>query len=198
MLDSDLLAMEGASLALRDIGLLQVKTKTQAQHAAAASSGSRLSSNKCVVDFTLQYTTPNGILLQVQNPPAPSPASWPAVHQESIIPALLPPAVDPQIDNQHPVQPVDDSTSCRSINNPYFDPPVCQLVMNKVANTIHSLEDSPTKDCYGWDPILDGDNDDSNFDQDLDMPDNLHREISGNTSRMMDHFPLLMEKHIVP
>ncbi len=103
MLDSDFLAMEGASLAPQDIGLSQVRTKTRGQHAAAASSGSRLSSIKCVVDSTLQYAMANNILLQVQDPPAPSLASWPADHQEFVIPALLPPAVDSQIDDQHPV-----------------------------------------------------------------------------------------------
>jgi hypothetical protein len=60
------------------------------------------------------------------------------------------------------------------------------VVVNKAANTIHSLEDGPTKDCYGWDPMLDGDSDDTNSNQDLDMPDNPHGEISGNTRRMMD------------
>ncbi len=61
--------------------------------------------------------------------------------------------------------------------------------MNKVANTIHSPEDSPTKDCYGWDPMLNGDSDDTVSDQDLDMPDNPHGEIGGNTRRMLDqHF----------
>ncbi len=65
MLDSDLPAMEGASLALPNSGLPQVRTKTLAQHAAAAAAGSRISSIKCVVESTLQYTTPN-ILLQVQ------------------------------------------------------------------------------------------------------------------------------------
>ncbi len=34
--------------------------------------------------------------------------------------------------------------------------------------------------------MLDGEEDDSNSDQDLDMPDNLHGKISGNTWRMMD------------
>jgi hypothetical protein len=73
------------------------------------------------------------------------------------------------------------------INNPYVDPPVCPLVVvNQAANTIHSLEDGPTKDCYGWDPMLNGDSDDTVSDQDLDMPDNPHGEISGNIRRMMD------------
>ncbi len=89
ILDSNFLAMEGASLAQRDSGLPQVRTKTQAQHTAAASLGSRISSIRCVVESTLQCTMPN-ILLQVKDPPPPSPASWPADPQESIIPVLLP------------------------------------------------------------------------------------------------------------
>ncbi len=55
-----------------------------------------------------------------------------------------------------------------------------------MANTIHSPEDGPTKYCYGWDLMLDGEDDDSNSNQDLDMPDNLHGKISGDTRRMMD------------
>jgi hypothetical protein len=54
------------------------------------------------------------------------------------------------------------------------------MVVNKATNTIHSPEDSLTKDYYGWDPILDGEDDDNNSDQDLDMPDDLHGKISGN------------------
>jgi hypothetical protein len=73
MLDSDFLVMEGSSLAPRDPGLLQVRTKTRAQHAAVAAAGSRqLSSIKCVVDFTLLYAMPNDIYLQVQDPPPAS------------------------------------------------------------------------------------------------------------------------------
>jgi hypothetical protein len=34
--------------------------------------------------------------------------------------------------------------------------------------------------------MLDGDSDDTKSDQDLDMPDDPHGEISGNTRRMMD------------
>ncbi len=55
-----------------------------------------------------------------------------------------------------------------------------------MANTIHSSEDGPTKDCYGWDPMPDGEDDDSDSNQDLDMPDNPHGKISGNTWRIMD------------
>jgi hypothetical protein len=58
--------------------------------------------------------------------------------------------------------------------------------MIKAANNIHSVEEGPTKDCYGWDLMLDGDSDDTNSDQDLDMPDNPHSNISGDTRRMMD------------
>ncbi len=131
MLNSDFLAMQGESLAPHYPGLLQVRTKTRAQHAAAALSGSRLSSIKCVVDSTLQYTMPNDIPLQVHDPPPPSPASQPVDHQVSIIPALQPPAVSLQNNDQHPVPPVDDSTSCRSPNNSYVNPPFSQLVVNK-------------------------------------------------------------------
>ncbi len=74
------------------------------------------------------------------------------------------------------------------VSNPYVNPPVHQLVVvNKAANTIHSPKDGPTKDCYGWDPMLNGDSDDTNSDQYLDMPANPQGEISGNTRRMMDH-----------
>jgi hypothetical protein len=60
------------------------------------------------------------------------------------------------------------------------------VVVNEVANNIHCPEDSPTKDCHGWDPMLVGDSYDTISDQDLDMPDNPHGEISGDTRRMMD------------
>jgi hypothetical protein len=70
---------------------------------------------------------------------------------------------------------------------PYVNSSVRQLVVvNKVANTNHSAEDGPTKDCYGRDPMLDGDGDDTNSNQDLDMSDNPHSKISGNNRRMMD------------
>jgi hypothetical protein len=125
MLDSDFLAMEGASLASHDPGLLQVRTKMWAQHAAAALAGSRqLSSIECVVDSTLLYTMSNDISLQVQDPPPPPPASQPVDHQESIIPALLPPAVSLQNNNQCTVPPMENSKSRRSTNNPYVNPPV--------------------------------------------------------------------------
>jgi hypothetical protein len=60
------------------------------------------------------------------------------------------------------------------------------VVVNKAANTIHSPEDGPTKDCYGWDPMLVGDSDDTVSNQDLEMPVDLQGEINGNTRRIMD------------
>jgi hypothetical protein len=96
----------------------------------------------------------------------------------------------PQTENHIPVLPEEGLKSHSPINNPYVNPPVRQLVVvNKVANTIHSPEDGLTKDCYGWDPMLNEDNDDTVSDQDLDMLDDPHSEISGNTRRMIDqHF----------
>jgi hypothetical protein len=156
MLDTNFLAIEGTSLAPGDSGRPQVRTKTRAQHAAAASLGSRRSNLKCVVESTLQNTMSN-FPLQVQDPPPLSPASWPPDLQETIIPVLLNPAANPQIDDQNPVPPVGLLKSHRSVNNPYVDPPVHQLVVvNNAASTIHSPEDGPIKDCYGWDPMLDG------------------------------------------
>jgi hypothetical protein len=107
MLDSNFLAMEGASLASHNSGPPQIKTKTRAQHAAAASLGSRSSRIKCVVESTFQCTTLN-IPLQVQDPLPLSSLSWPSDPQESIIPSLLNLAVDPQIDDQRPVLPVEE------------------------------------------------------------------------------------------
>jgi hypothetical protein len=96
-------------------------------------------------------------------------------------------SANPQTENHSPVLPEEKLKAHSPINNPYINPPVHQLVVvNKAANTIHSPEDGPTKDCYGWDPMLDGDSDDTVSDQDLDMPDDPHGEISGNTRRMMD------------
>jgi hypothetical protein len=136
--------------------------------------------------FHFEYTTTNDISPQVQDPPPPSSASPPVDHQESVIAALSPPAVGLQINDQRPVLAVDDSKSRRSANNPYVDPPVRQLVVNEAANTIYSLEDGLTKDCYGWDLMLNGEDDDRDSDQDFDMPDVLHGKTSGNTQRMMD------------
>jgi hypothetical protein len=112
------------------------------------------------------------------------PASGPSgLHHSS----ALHPSAEPQTENQCPVLPEEGIKAHSPINNLYVDPSVRQLVgVNKAANTIHSPEDGPTKDCYGWDPMLNGDSNDTVSNQDLDMPDNPHREISGNTRRMMD------------
>ena len=102
-----------------------------AKHAAAALAGSgKLSSIKYVVDSTLSYTMPNDISLQVQDPLPPPFASLSVIHQESLIPALSPPAIGMQINGQRPVPPVENLKSCKSTNNPYVDPLVRQLVVN--------------------------------------------------------------------
>ncbi len=125
--------------------------------------------------------------LQVQDAPPLSSLSLPPDPQDSVTPAPLHLAVDFQTENQSPVPPEEGIKVYSPVNNPYVDLPVRQLVVvNKAANTIHSLEVGPTTDCYGWDPMLDGDSDDTNSNQDLDMPDDPHSEISGNTRRMMD------------
>jgi hypothetical protein len=124
---------------------------------------------------------------QVQDPPPLSFSFRPQDPQKYVIPARLNPAVDPQIDDQTPVPPGEALKSYRSMNSPYVDPPVRRLVvLNEAANTIHSPEDGPIKDCYGWDPMLDGEGDDTDSNQDLDMPDKLHGKISGVTRRTMD------------
>ncbi len=159
----------------------------QAQHAAAALSRSRGSSSlKCVAVSTLQYTMPHNPP-QVQDAPPLSSLSLPPDPQDSVTLASLHLSAKPQTENQSPILPEEGIKAHGPVNNSYVNPPVHQLVVvNKAANTIHSLEDGPTKDCYGWDPMLDGDSDNTVSNQDLDMPDNPHREISGNTRRMMD------------
>jgi hypothetical protein len=129
---------------------------------------------------------PTVIPLQEQDPLIPPPASQPEVHQESCIPGLSPLAVGLQIHDKRSVPPVEDPRSCMSMENTYIDPLVRQLVMNEAANTIHSPENGPTRDCYGWDLMLDGIDKDSNSDQDSVMPDELHAEISDNSWWMMD------------
>jgi hypothetical protein len=170
--DSNFLAIRGASLEPRNSIPLQVRTKTRAQHAAAALSGIRTSSSlKCVVVSTLQYTMPHNPP-QVQGTSPLSSLSLPPDPQDSITPVPLHSTVDSQTENQSPVLPEEGKKVYSPVNNPYVNPPVRQLeVVNKVANTIHFSEDGPTKDCYGWDPMLDGDSDDTNSNQDLDMSD---------------------------
>jgi hypothetical protein len=187
MQDSDFPAMGGASLESRNSGPPRVRTKTWAQHAAAALSGSRGSSSfKCAAVSTLQYTTPHNPL-QVQDAPPLSSSSLPLDPQDSVTLAPLHSSANPETENRSPVLPEEGIKAHSPVNNPYVDPPVHRLVVvNKAANTIHSPKDGPTKDCYGWDPMLNGDSDDTNSDQDLDMPDDPHGEISGNIRRMMD------------
>jgi hypothetical protein len=81
---------------------------------------------------------------------------------------------------------VEDPKSHISVKNSYVDLPVHQLLVNEAANTIHSLEDGPTRDCYGWDLMLDGKVKDSNSNQDLAVPDELHGKISDDTWRMIN------------
>jgi hypothetical protein len=187
MQDSNFPTMGGASLESRNSGPPCVRTKTRAQHAAVALLGSRGSTSlKCVAESTLQYTTPHNPP-QVQDAPLLSSSSLSLDPQDSITLVPLHSSVDPQTENQHPVLPEEGIKAHSPINNPYVNPPVHQLVVvNKAADTIHSPEDGPTKDCYGWNPMLDGDSDNTVSNQDLDMPDNPHGEISGDTGRMMD------------
>jgi hypothetical protein len=187
MQDSNFPARGGASLELRNCGPLRIRTKTRAQHAAAASLGSRGSSSlKCVAVYTLQYTMPHNPP-QVKNAPPLSSSSLPLDPKDSVTLAPLHSSAKPQTENHIPVLPEEGVKTHSPVNNPYVNPPVHQLVVvNKAANTIHSPEDGPTKDCHGWDPMLDGDSDDTVSNQDLDMPDDPHDEISGGTRRMMD------------
>jgi hypothetical protein len=172
MQDSDFPVMMGASLELSNSGPPCVRTKTWAQHAAAVLSGSRGSSSlKCVAVSTLQYTTPHisllvrDALLLLSSSLSPDP-------QDSVTLVTVPLSADPQMQNHSPVLPEEGLKAHSPVNNPYVNPPVSQLVVvNKAVNTIHSQEDGPTKDCYGWDPMLDGDSDDTIFNQDLDMLD---------------------------
>jgi hypothetical protein len=190
MQDSNFPVMVGVSLESRNSGPLVTRTKTCAQHAAVASSGSRGSSSlKCVAVSTLQYTMSH-IPPQVQDTPLLLSLSLSLDPQDSVTLASVHLSAEPQTENHIPVPPEEGLKAHSPVNNPYVNPPVCQLVVvNKAANTIHSLEDGPTKDCYGWDMLLDGDSDDTISNQDLDMPDNPHGEIGGNTTRMMDqHF----------
>ncbi len=76
----------------------------------------------------------------------------------------------PQTENNTPDLPEEGLKTHSPVNNPYVNPPVRQLVVvNKAANTIYSPEDGPTKYCYGWDLIFNGDSDDTISDQDLDL-----------------------------
>jgi hypothetical protein len=190
MQNTDSPVMGGASLESRNSGPLHVRMKTHAQHAAAALSGSRGSSSlKCVAVSTLQYTKSHNPP-QVQDAPLLLSLSLSPDPQDSVTLASVHSSADPQTENHSSVLPEERLKAHSLVNNRYVDPPVCQLVIVKeAANTIHSAEDGPTKDCCGWDPMLDRDSDDTVSDQDLDMPDDPHGEISGDTRRMMDACP---------
>ncbi len=154
---------------------------------AVALSGSRGSSSfKCVAVSTLQYTTPHNPP-QVQDAPLLLSSSLSPDPQDFVTLASVHLSANPQTENHSPVLPEEGLRAHSPVNNPCVDPPFRQLVVvNEVANTIHSPEDGPTKGCYGWDPMLDGDSDNTISNQDLDMSDDPHGEISGNTRRMMD------------
>jgi hypothetical protein len=129
MRDSNFLEMVRGSLELCNIGPLQVRTKTRAQHAAGASSGSRSSSSlKCVVVSTLQYTMLHNPP-QVQDTPPLSSLSLSPDPQDSFTPAPLHLAVDSQTKNHSPVPPKAEINIYSPVNNPYVDLPVCPLVV---------------------------------------------------------------------
>jgi hypothetical protein len=114
MQDSNFLAMVGASLESSKSGPPCLRTKTRAQHAAAALLGSRgRSSLKCVAVSTLQYTMPH-IPLQVQDalllfslPLSPDP-------QDSITLASVHLSADPQMQNHRSVLPEEGGKSPQS------------------------------------------------------------------------------------
>jgi hypothetical protein len=56
-----------------------------------------------------------------------------------------------------------------------------------MANVIYAPEDGPTRDYYGWDPLHDADDDNSNSDHDSAMSDDAQGKISHDTRQMMDH-----------
>jgi hypothetical protein len=49
-------------------------------------------------------------------------------------------------------------------------------VVNEVANVIRAPDGISTKDCYGWDLMLDADDDNSDPDRDFEIPDNVQGE----------------------
>jgi hypothetical protein len=125
MQDSNFLMMEGASLELHKSGLPGVRTKTLAQHAAAASLGSRGSSSfRCVAVSTLQYTMPHNPS-QVQDTSPLSSLSLPLDPQDSVTLAPLHLSANPQTENQSPVLPEERIKAHSPVNNPYVNPPAC-------------------------------------------------------------------------
>jgi hypothetical protein len=125
MQDSNFPAMGGPNLESHNSGPPQVRTKTQAQHAAAALPGSRGSSSlKCVAVSTLQYTMPHNPP-QVQDTLPLSSLSLPPDPQASVTLAPLHLSANPQTENHSPVLPEEGIKAHSPINNPYVDPPVC-------------------------------------------------------------------------
>jgi hypothetical protein len=105
MQDFNFLAMVGASLESGNSGPPHVRTKTRAQHAAAESSGSRVSSSlKCEAVSTLQYTMPHNPP-QVQDTLLFSSLSLSPDPQNSVTLVLLHSSANPQTANQSPVLP---------------------------------------------------------------------------------------------
>jgi hypothetical protein len=124
MQDSNFPAMGGASLESRNSGPPRVRTKTWAQHAAAASLGSRgSSSHKCVAVSTLQYTTSHNPP-QLQDAPPLSSLSMHLDPQDSVTLAPLHLSAKPQTENRSPVPPEEGIKAHSPINNPYVNPPV--------------------------------------------------------------------------
>jgi hypothetical protein len=124
MQDSNFLVMGGASLESRNSGPPCVRTKSRAQHAAVASSGSRVSSSlKCVVVSTLQYARPHNPP-QVQDELPLSSSSLPPDPQDSVTLMPLHSSADPQTESQSPVLPEEGIKGYSSVNNPYVNPPV--------------------------------------------------------------------------
>jgi hypothetical protein len=125
MLGSDFLAMEGASLSVRDPVMLQARTKMRAQHAAAALVGSRQhSSIKCVEDLPLCSTMFNIITLQVQDPLTLLSVSQPESQPESRIPETSHSAIGSQVQDQGSIPPVADPKSYIFLPNPCVNLPV--------------------------------------------------------------------------
>jgi hypothetical protein len=123
MQDFNFLAMGGASFESHNSGPLRVRTKTWAQHAAVASSGSRGSSSlKCVAVSTLQYTMPHNPL-QVQDASLLSSLSLPPDPQDSVT-LTLHLSANPQTENKSPVPPEEGIKAHSPVNNPYVNPPV--------------------------------------------------------------------------
>jgi hypothetical protein len=118
MQDSDFPVMVGVSLELRNSGPLRTRTKTCAQHAAAASLGNRGSSSlKCVAVSTLQYTMPH-IPPQVQDAPLLLSLSLSPDPQDSVTLVSVHLSVEPQTENHIPVPPEEGLKAHSPVNNP--------------------------------------------------------------------------------